>query len=218
MPDIFVSPSQNPGSESAPPPPAKLNSPPKPGKATLLTAYSFMPEDMNFETQEPGETIILLLRRHLITTLPWIIVSIILILTPVIIFPVIKFSSLLPSFVPASFITFIILSWYILTFSFILTQFLLWYFNVWIVSSERVVDIDFNSLLYKSISETRIAKIEDVTAKTGGFIRSFLDFGDVFIQTAGTAENFEFCDVPHPGGVVKIINELMGKEEEGGTT
>lgn len=212
MPDIFISPQKlapktNTSSASSPAPTQST-------RAKLLSSYSFMPEDMHFETQEPGETILLLLRKHFITNLPWLLMGAILILFPVIIFPIISFSSLLPTFVPPNFITFIILLWYLLTFSFILAQFLLWYFNVWIVTSERVVDIDFSSLLYKSISETRIAKIEDVTEKTGGFIRALFNFGDVFIQTAGTAENFIFYAVPRPGQVVQIINQLMGKEEE----
>jgi len=149
-----------------------------------------------------------------VTNVPWLLISFILLITPIIIFPLISFATILPSFVPASFVTFLILVWYLLTFSFILTQFLLWYFNVWIVTSERVVDIDFSNLIYKSISETRISKIEDITEKTGGFIRSVFDYGDVFIQTAGTAEYFIFYAVPHPGEVVRTINELMGTEEE----
>lgn len=222
VPDIFVSSENSSGASPATSSGNNLSSSHSsslrhiPGE--LLSAYAFMPTNMHFETQEPGETIILLLRRHFITNVPWLLLSILLILTPIIFFSQINLDSVLPSFFPASFVTLIILSWYVLTFGFILTQFLLWYFNVWIVTDERVVDIDFNNLLYKSISETRIAKIEDVTEKTTGFIRALFDYGDVFVQTAGTAENFEFYGVPHPGEVVKTINQLMGNEEEEGET
>lgn len=208
MPDIFVSEKKQNQVE-----PISVKSSPKP-KSSLFSTFVFMPDSMHFETQEPGETIILLLRQHFITTLPWVLISALLIIIPLFFFPLVNFSLVLPSFFPKNFITFIIIAWYLLTGSFILTQFLLWYFNVWIVTSERVVDISFSNLLYKEVSETRIAKIEDVTAKTGGFVRSLFNFGDVFIQTAGTSENFIFYAVPQPAEVVRVINQLMGKEEE----
>lgn len=213
MPDIFSL--ENKPNVSSPSPSKNVKDKPMVAKSKvssqLFSSYSFMPS-MRFDTQEPGETIILLLRRHWITNISWIIIGLLLILAPILFFPLVSLSALLPPFIPPNFITFIILIWYLLTGSFILTEYLLWYFNVSIVTQERIIDIDF-ALLYKSISETRISRVEDVTSRTGGFIRSFFDYGDVYVQTAANFENFEFLAVPHPQQVVKIINQLMGKEE-----
>ncbi|MBI4991017.1 PH domain-containing protein [Candidatus Gottesmanbacteria bacterium] len=112
--------------------------------------------------------------------------------------------------------TFFILGWYLITFSYIFINFLLWYFTVSIVTNERIIDIDFINLLNKKFAETRINRIEDVTMRTGGFIRAFFDFGDVLVQTAAKEVQFEFLAVPHPEKVVRTVNELMGKTEEGG--
>jgi len=208
MPDIF-------NSHNSHPVPPKIK--PQPSKSSFmsqaLAAYLFMPPNIRFETQEPGETIILLLRKHWITNLTWVLSAAILILIPVFLFPWITIANILPSGWPSHILTFSALAWYLLTFSYVVVNFLLWYFTVAIVTQERIVDIDFINLLSKRISETRIDRLEDVTMQTGGFIRSFFDFGDVFVQTAAKEAEFEFHAVPRPGEVVRIINNLMGKTE-----
>ena len=92
-------------------------------------------------------------------------------------------------------------------------SFLTWYFNVYIITDERIIDVDFLSLIYQNISSAKIDNIEDVTATKGGALRSVFDFGKVQIQTAAEKREFEFEDVPHPSKVTKLLNELMIEEE-----
>lgn len=175
-----------------------------------------MPKDVRFETQEPAETIVLLLRRHIITNFHWIAASCILILTPLVLLPTISLTSTIPKEVPSGFISFLVLGWYLITFSYFFVNFLLWYFTVSIVTTERIIDIDFINILNKKFAETRIARIEDVTERTGGIIKALFDYGDVLVQTASKEHQFQFYNVPHPEKVVRIINQLMGKEENEG--
>lgn len=212
MPDIFTSPFPSPQHPS----PSSLGTQPRKTSRInqALSAYLFMPEGMRFETQDPGETIILLLRKHWITNVGWILISLILLFTPFILFPTIVLNINLSEELVGNLAPLIVLSWYLLTFSYILVNFLLWYFTVSIVTNERIVDVDFINILNKKFAATRIARIEDVTMRTGGFLRAFLDYGNVFVQTAATDAVFQFDAVPKPEKVVRIINRLMGKEEE----
>jgi len=82
------------------------------------------------------------------------------------------------------------------------------------VTDERVVDVDFKSLVYKNISEAKIDKIEDVTYRQGGLIQSFFDFGTVAIQTAAEKREFEFELVSQPSRLAKILNRLIVQEEQ----
>ncbi|OGG13405.1 hypothetical protein A3D77_04885 [Candidatus Gottesmanbacteria bacterium RIFCSPHIGHO2_02_FULL_39_11] len=182
----------------------------------MVGTYIFMPEGVRFETQEPGETIILLLRAHFITNFTWIVLSIVLILFPIFLFPFLVTANLLPDWIPPVFITVLFLGWYLITLSYILINFLLWYFTVSIVTNERVIDIDFVNILNKKFAASRISKIEDVTERTRGFIRTLFNYGDVIVQTAGTEEAFQFLAVPRPVQVVHIINQLMDRVDEGG--
>lgn len=212
MPDIFVSSSNHrkkPDSSSS-------------GKKSIfnlprqfISSYLFMPDGVHFETQAPGEPIVLLLRRHWITNFLWVAVGILLIFMPLILFPVIVGLEIIPSYLMVKFFSLGILLWYLFSFSYILVNFLLWYFTVSIVTTERIIDIDFINILNKKFAETRIGRIEDVTNRKGGFIQSLFDFGDVIVQTAAKEAMFEFGTVPHPEQIVRIINELMGKAAEG---
>ena len=178
-----------------------------------LSAFMFMPERVSFENQEPDESIVLLLRKHFITNIPWLFTTLILILIPLTFFPFIILNSLIPQ-VPVSIFRLITPVWYLLTASYVLVNFLMWYFTISIVTTERILDIDFINLLNKKVAETRLSKVEDVTQRSGGFFEAFFNYGNVIIQTAGSEPFFLFQSVPNPQQVVRIINQLLEREEE----
>lgn len=93
----------------------------------------------------------------------------------------------------------------------ILSLFLIWliyYLNVQIISDRRIVDIDQVGLFFHEVSELHISNIEDVTSDISGIFGTLFNYGDVFVQTAGNTERFEFSDVPHPGSINKILLDL----------
>ena len=89
-----------------------------------------------------------------------------------------------------------------------------WFFNVYIVTTERVVDVDFYNLIYKKVSDADLIKIQDVSYNQGGVLRTLLNYGDVNIQTAGEVTNFDFEAVPQPDRVAKILQDLRQDEEQ----
>lgn len=206
MPDIFISPTPSPA-ESAP----------EPQKTSLFSqafsSFLMRPKGLSFQTQSANEIIILFLRRHAITNVPWVLIAGLLLILPLILLPLLAAnSSLFFQLSPMLLIT-ILFVWYLFVASYILVQFLLWYFTVSVVTNHRIIDIDFQNILYKEFSATTIDKVEDVTDRRGGFFGVLFNYGDVFIQTAAASEVFEFISVPHPDEVVRIINELMGKNK-----
>jgi hypothetical protein len=184
------------------------------GISHLLSSFLFMPQNTRFETQEEGENVVLLLRKHWITNVSWILTCVIFLVAPIFILPALFLNGLVPVDFPDKIINAVIIYWYMSVFSYAFVSFLMWYFTVSIVTETRVVDVDFINILHKKSAETRIAKVEDVTERTGGFIRSLFDFGDVFLQTAAKDAMFQFEAVPHPARIVKIVNNLLGKSIE----
>ncbi|MEK7592146.1 MAG: PH domain-containing protein [Patescibacteria group bacterium] len=183
------------------------------GRVTPLSSYVLRPEALRFETQEPDEDVILFMRQHLVVTIPWVLVSIILVLAPSVAIPFLFTFLRLPVQIPASYIVIGTLFWYLATSGYIIINFLHWYFNIYIVTNHRVVDIDFVQLLFKKLSEARLSKIQDVSYQTSGVFAAIFNFGDVHIQTAGELPNFEFGSVPRPDTVVTTISELIKQEE-----
>lgn len=87
----------------------------------------------------------------------------------------------------------------------------LYYLNIHIVSEQRIVDIDQIGLLHHEVSELNIETIEDVTSETNGLFGNLLNYGTVFVQTAGATERFQFEKVPNPARIASIILELYEK-------
>ncbi|OGM14730.1 hypothetical protein A3D84_00565 [Candidatus Woesebacteria bacterium RIFCSPHIGHO2_02_FULL_42_20] len=173
-----------------------------------LAAYCYVPDHLNFETQDKKEKVVLLLRRHPITNLPWIIFVILMLFAPLllIVFPV-------TAFLPARFQLISIMAWYVFVFTYAFENFLVWFFNVNIITDERIVDIDFHNFVYKEVTDAELDNIEDVTYTMGGPIRTMFNYGNVFVQTAGEAQNIEMLGIPKPDRVAKILQELRQEEE-----
>ena len=174
-----------------------------------LSAFVLNPAGVKFENQEQGEKIILLLRKHWITNLTWIIPAILLLFAPL----MLRFIPLI-DFLPLRYQLMAIILWYLLVASFILERFLTWFFNAYIITNERLVDIDFFNLIYKQVAEAKIDRIQDTTLRMGGVVRAMFNFGDVLVQTAGAEPNLEFEDVPNPDAVMQILQSLKTQEEK----
>jgi len=160
---------------------------------------------LHFDGQDNDEVPILILRAHPITQLPWIINGFFLLFF---IFGLNFFFSSYLGLHQIIFINFFGLSF---VFSYFYSNFLHWFFNVGIITNKRILDIDFYGLIYKETTIAMLNKVEDITTKVGGFFPSFLNYGNLFIQTAGREANIEFINIPNPQQVAKIINQLSKK-------
>ena len=200
MPDVFVS---TPKEKE----PVKLDIQARPHNK--FGAFCLYPEDVDFETRENEEKVILLLRQHPIINVKWILVTILLFFVPGLIN---SFGFL--STLPAGFGLVITLAWYLITMAYALENFLSWYFNVYFVTTLRIVDVDFYNLIYKQVSDANLDKIQDVSYNMGGVARTVFNYGNVFIQTAAEISNFDFLAVAYPDKVAKMIEDLITKDEQ----
>jgi len=179
------------------------------GPKEALAAFAINPKKVRAEIQDKDEETILFLRRHIITNVGWIVLILGLALVPIL-----AFNSFSFSVIPTNFRIMAILLWYLLVFAFAFERFLSWFFNIYIVTDERIIDMSFVNILLKDISETKIDRIQDISSKTGGFVRSFFRFGDVYIQTAGSTPEICFEAVPYPSSVTAVLNDLILQEEQ----
>ncbi|MDQ5961473.1 MAG: hypothetical protein QG581_394 [Patescibacteria group bacterium] len=86
--------------------------------------------------------------------------------------------------------------------------FLIWidvWFDTWIITSDRIINIEQHGLFSREVSELKLARVQDVSVEVHGFFQTFLNYGDVHIQTAGEEDRFQFRSVPDPYGVKNLI-------------
>jgi hypothetical protein len=181
-------------------------------KMGLLSAYGVKPYGVSFGEQAEDEEIFLFLRRHLVTNIPWIFAGFILILIPPFLFLVLNYYSFLIT-IPTNFLFILILFYYLAVVTFLFTEYINWFFNISLITDKRVVDLNYSDIIYHDMAVTKLDLIEDIDYVQAGFIRSFFDFGNIYIQTAGAKQIFHFIAVPKPARATEIIQNLMGGDK-----
>jgi len=185
---------------------------------SLWGSFMVGPDDVKFETQHDEEEVVLLGRRHFITNIGWMSVLCFGVFVPM-------FWGEFPFFKALDGITLfkISLLWYTCMIFYGIQNFLLWFYNIYIVSTDRLVDVDFNSLLNKTVNVTQLSKIEDVNYSQKGIMESFFNYGDVIVETAseqktpdasGDASAFTFDSVSNPDKLTAVISKLIENDEE----
>jgi hypothetical protein len=168
----------------------------------------------HFEGQKENEKILLVLHRH------WFDIAsqfIIIFLMLALFFGSYAFSSFFYDF-PSNPETknlvafgrnlFFILTW--------ITFFVIWidyYLDVWIVTDRRIINIEQKGLFSRVVSELELENIQDITSDVHGLIHTFLNYGDLFVQTAAEKERFIFHNIPDPYSVKDLIMNLQKKYE-----
>ncbi len=174
----------------------------------LFPAFFDRPSKMSFGEQEPDEVLELLLRRHWITNVPWIFVSLFGFALPAIIIALSRNFDINFFSVPPEVAFGLIIVWYMLILGYVLEQFLYWYYNIYIVTSKHLVDINFHSLLYRDVTESALDDVQSVSSKIKGIFGSLFNYGDVTAQTAAATHFISFADVPFPDLVADRIEDL----------
>jgi membrane protein YdbS with pleckstrin-like domain len=184
------------------------------GTVHLFTSYCENPDDITFENQDEDEKVLLFIRKDFITNVSWIISGILLLLLPLIITPIAMFLHLPLLNIPQKYIIVLTIFYYLFTSTFIFISFITWYYNLNIVTEKRIIDIEFEGVVYKNVAATKLTLVQDVSYSQVGVVRTIFDYGDVLVQTAGTIDNFIFEAVPRPEDAVHVVENLIGKRNE----
>ena len=173
----------------------------------------FRESSNSFDGQEKDEQVVLLLRQHPFVILFRIGLFGLVALVPVVIgtifFPYLEMHGWLNLFFFASSI------WYLglwLTVFYSLTIYTL---NTVIITDHRIIDRDQKGFFNRKISELHAHRIQDVSTHTNGVIETFLHFGDVTVQTAGSEKQFVFQQIPNPDQARDAIMQIAGARDSG---
>jgi hypothetical protein len=180
----------------------------------LFSAFKKDPDGVDFSDKDDQEKIILFIRRSFITNIRWMFFGIIFSIIPLFLGSILRFFPNPLPFLPNKFYFFLIAFYYLVVVTYCFINFISWYFNISLVTDRRVIDIDFSSLVYKDVAATKINLVQDVSFSQVGAIRTFFDYGDVLVQTAGTLDNFIFESAPQPENIVHITEDLIGRHNE----
>lgn len=178
--------------------------------STQLFASKHTQKNVSFQKQDADEGILLILRRHGITNISWILTGVFLMGVPIlgsILLPFLPFSIDIPS----RFIVVTLIAYYIMVGLYLVTNVVSWLYNVFIITEKRIVDIDFSDVIYHDVAITKIEEVEDVHYTQSGFLSTIFNYGHLHIQTQADKANFEAESIPNPSHAANVIVELTGK-------
>lgn len=181
-------------------------------KVSLLDAVRVYPEKVAFDGQDNDEQIILFLRQHPIV----LVVGLgrafgIFLLFLLFAWTFGTFFAQMTTIHTLGFVIFI--GGLALSVSTSIYEFLKWYFTVNIITSTRLIDLNFESVMDSKWSVTTLRAIQDVTYSTPGFIYALFDIANLKILTASHKEHFELPNLPKARDIQDVLMDLVENEK-----
>ena len=168
------------------------------------------PRNTSFLGKEDDESVVLILRKHWQFLLPTILECIFLLLLPFILSVIIPNLPNRGLFVFSLFLVSLLIS-----LSLLIYRYVRWFYNVNIITDQRVIDMDFETLFSHKTTEARLEKVEDITFKQIGILSNLFDIGSIYIQTAGAKSEIESKGIHNPKQVQDILSDLLESKKKG---
>ncbi len=165
-----------------------------------------------FESQLPDEKVVLLVRRHFLAILPFVVTASLLYLLGLLLIFVVPYliPALVTGFAYNVYILMVSLLFFFNT-AFLFHNWTLHYLHVAILTDDHFVEIAQSGLFSRKVSQLSLDKIQDVSADQKGMVNTMFNLGTVDIQTAGDMPNFNIELVPDPNGIAQKVMQI---EEE----
>jgi len=157
--------------------------------------------------KEPGEKIIMLLRRHWFVIFFKVIFFAIAGIIPLLFYFIANdlYINIVNSEIGFSVLVLLLSTFYLYVWLFFFAAFVDYYLDVWIVTDRRILNIEQKGLFNRTISEQKLHRIQDVTSELKGILPTLFNYGEVHIQTAGEQARFVFKEVNDPRQIAKKI-------------
>jgi len=86
-----------------------------------------------------------------------------------------------------------------------------YFLNVWVLTNQRIVDIKQRGFFRREVSSLLLSRVQDVTTDVTGVLSSFLDIGDIMVQSAGTDIEFVMSNIWRPERMRDIVLKYVSE-------
>jgi membrane protein YdbS with pleckstrin-like domain len=162
-----------------------------------------------FEGEYPYERVVALLFRHWFVLFIKVLAYVLLFLIPPAIY--LFGGSFLSEYSLGSLFALLITVYYMAWWYGIFYAIAMYLLDTWIITNHRVIDSEQHGFFNRTVAELTLSKIQDVGTRVEGPLATWLKFGNLDIQTAGTNPKFSFKQTPDP---VKVKDLLMRARNE----
>jgi uncharacterized membrane protein YdbT with pleckstrin-like domain len=173
---------------------------------------------MNALNLDPGEDIVLEVRKHWFVFFGTGLFLAIVAVLPLILFGGISRFAPVHLTLPGSIsgLSFFIYSlWLLFLWISFFVQWTTYYLDVWYITEKRIIDVEQKHLFSRTVSNLRFDRIQDITVEVEGIIPTFLDMGTIHVQTAAEdSDDFIMRNASHPEKMRDLIFSHHNQESE----
>ncbi|HEX8932214.1 MAG TPA: hypothetical protein VF810_03610 [Patescibacteria group bacterium] len=188
----------------------QLNPHSLPHKVSMVSSFVRDPLGVALAEQHEDEHILLFIRRDFVVNIPWILLSLVLLIVPFFTSIILQPFNFSFSLIPTSLIIILTGFYFLLVLGYIFANFVTWFYDIGIVTEKRAIDIDFYNISFVSVATARAEDLKDVRYSQRGFFESLFDYGDVTLVVEASGETLTFEKSPRPAEVVSILSALIG--------
>jgi len=90
-----------------------------------------------------------------------------------------------------------------------------YYLDVWYVTEKRIIDVEQKGIFSRNVSSIRFDKIQDINVEVRGVVATFLNYGNVEVQTASeTSGSFIMKNASRPELIRQVVFSQHNKQSE----
>jgi succinate dehydrogenase hydrophobic anchor subunit len=170
----------------------------------------FSESSNSFRQQYPNENTVFVTRRHWIILIAPLLILLFFLLLPFITYAFINTASWFQ--VVSSPFWFLSSIWILFLWNVAFYNIMIYFLNTVILTDQRLIQNKQTGFFQYALNELRLDKIQDISVNISGALATFLNYGHLDVQSAGTEKKFHFDTLPDPKKIKKIIMEQEIKE------
>lgn len=90
-----------------------------------------------------------------------------------------------------------------------------YFLDVWYVTQKRIIDVEQKRHFHREVSSIRFDKIQDITVEVEGLVATFLNYGDIRVQTASeTSKDFVMKTAGNPERIRQTVFAQHNQQSE----
>lgn len=168
---------------------------------------------------EPGEHVVLQVRKHwflfLAELLPYAIMAIVPFALPKLLMlapPLAQYATFFDLTTPLMRAAFGV--WLLVTWTGAWSAFTRYFLNAWVLTNQRIATIKQQRFFNREVSSLLLPRVQDVTTNVAGILPSLLGIGDIKVQTASEDVEFVMRGIPRPEQMRDLILKYVSTKPQ----
>lgn len=164
-----------------------------------------------FESQDPDEKVILVVRKHPLVLAYSFLAGGMIAISLLVLYFTFRYLNVISGEEITALAGLLVYFFILYTLLFTFNGWLVKYLDILILTTKHLVVIRQEGLFKRGVSVLDLGAIQDVAIKQTGILQTLFGFGQIVIQTAGEIPNFVYSGVANPSNIQDSVMDAKSK-------